>query len=83
MRKHSISIRKIILKFPSEQLAEIRKVTLARLLCDNGDAMDFMQPMAMESVSADNPRKHCSDKSIPRYDISPWEEDDPSDSLLP
>lgn len=32
--------------FSSDQLAEIKKVTLARLLCDNGDYIEYMQPNA-------------------------------------
>ena len=31
----------------TEQLAEIKKVTLARLLCDNGDYIEYMQPLAL------------------------------------
>ena len=43
----------------AEQLKEIRKTTLARLLCQNGDAMDAIQPRAMESVGPSNAKTPC------------------------
>lgn len=33
--------------FNAAQLKEIRKSSLARVLCDNGDRIEFMQPLAM------------------------------------
>lgn len=32
--------------FTQEQLQEIRKTTMARILCDNGDRLKRMQPRA-------------------------------------
>jgi peroxidase len=58
--------------FQSEQLASIRQVSFARILCDNGDAMDAIQERAMESVSATNPKKRCSGDEIPRLDLNLW-----------
>lgn len=69
--------------FLTEQLNEIRKVTLARLLCDNGDNMGHMQALAMESVSPEtNARKSCADAAIARFDVNQWE-DFTDDNLLP
>ena len=60
--------------FTREQLNEIRKVTLARILCDNGDAVDFVQPQTM--VSSDpflNAFQLCSTRSIfEPMDFSHW-----------
>lgn len=56
----------------ADQLATIRTVSLARLLCDNGDALDMIQGKALESVSESNPRKHCSGYQIPRLDLTRW-----------
>ena len=60
----------------TEQLAEIRKSSLARMLCDNGDAMDFIQPRAMESVGPGNERLPCSSNQIPTTDLNQWEDED-------
>lgn len=57
-----------------DQLKEIRKTTLARVLCDNGDAMDAIQLKSMEIVSESNHRKRCAGDDIPRMDISSWED---------
>ena len=53
------------------QLQELRKVTLASLLCEDGDALDMIQMRVMERVSSTNPRKRCSE--IPQMDLSYWE----------
>lgn len=58
----------------SDQLNEIRKTTLARVLCDNGDAMDAIQQLSMQPVTGSNPRKRCTGNEIPRIDLTLWEE---------
>lgn len=66
-------------KFTLFQLNEIRKTTLARILCDNGDAVDFVQPQTM--VSSDpflNAFQFCSTKSIfAPLDLSHWKAETP------
>lgn len=62
------------IRFTSDQLKEIRKTTLARVLCDNGDAMDAIQLKSMEIVSESNPRKRCAGDDIPLMDLSSWED---------
>jgi peroxidase len=57
-----------------DQLREIRKSSLARVLCDNGDAMDALQLKSMEVVSGSNPVKRCHGDDIPRMDLSSWED---------
>lgn len=59
--------------FSKEQLAEIRKSTLARILCDNGDKMDFVQPEVM--LTSDvflNAFQYCNTDIIERIDLSKW-----------
>ena len=60
--------------FTSEQLGEIRKSSLARILCDNGDRTDFIQPLAM--VSSDiflNAFQYCNTQIIPQIDLEKWQ----------
>ncbi|XP_064611459.1 peroxinectin A-like isoform X2 [Liolophura sinensis] len=58
--------------FTSAQLAEIRRVTLARIICDNFD-VDTIQPEAFKLSSVQgNERIACDD--IPRIDLSHWQE---------
>ncbi|XP_071043918.1 uncharacterized protein [Parasteatoda tepidariorum] len=60
--------------FTKEQLTEIRKSTLARILCDNADSADFMQPSAMYvSDPFLNAYQTCSSADIPVMDLSKWE----------
>ena len=56
--------------FTPAQLAEIRKTSLARVLCDNGDAISTIQrnPFVMGN------RVPCF-LSIPGINFAPWEED--------
>lgn len=59
--------------FTKRQLSEIRKISLARILCDNGDETDFVQPLAM--VSSDiflNAFQYCNTQIIPKIDLTKW-----------
>ncbi|CAL7938615.1 unnamed protein product [Xylocopa violacea] len=58
------------LAFTIEQLNEIRKSSIARLLCDNGDQIRRMQLRGFQQVSATNPIMDCDD--IPSIDLSLW-----------
>uniref|UniRef100_T1IJ78 Peroxidase n=1 Tax=Strigamia maritima TaxID=126957 RepID=T1IJ78_STRMM len=61
--------------FTLDQLREIRRVTLARLLCDNGDKIHQMQPLAFLQPADWNPRTGCSSAdAIPHMDFNPWKE---------
>ena len=58
-----------------DQLASIHNVTLARILCDNGDALDEIQGRAMQPVSEHNQKLSCSDHlNLPRVDLSLWKD---------
>ncbi|KAM7359833.1 peroxidase isoform 2-T4 [Cochliomyia hominivorax] len=56
--------------FTPDQLAEIRKASMARLLCDNGNNIASMQPHAFLTVSKSNPVVPCS--NIPQVDLTKW-----------
>ncbi|XP_037896461.1 peroxidase [Glossina fuscipes] len=56
--------------FTPDQLAEIRKASMARLLCDNGNSIESMQPKAFLQVSNSNPVVSCS--NIREVDLSKW-----------
>ncbi|KAL4713807.1 hypothetical protein ACJJTC_015461 [Scirpophaga incertulas] len=59
-------------RFTLEQLTEIRKTTLAGVICANEELLDQTQPRAMETVSANNPLVDC--RELPQPDLSPWRE---------
>ncbi|XP_013777552.2 uncharacterized protein LOC106462198, partial [Limulus polyphemus] len=60
--------------FTKEQLKEIRKVTLARVLCDNADKADFIQPSTM--LISDpflNAYQTCNTEDISSLDLKKWQ----------
>ncbi|XP_075990865.1 peroxidasin homolog cardinal [Anticarsia gemmatalis] len=58
------------LSFTLEQLTEIRKTTLAGVICANEDLLDQAQPRVMEAVSPTNPLVDC--KELPQPSFKPW-----------
>ena len=56
--------------FSFRQLRELRKVSLARVICDNADDIDQIQPRVMELAGRNNPFKKCS--QIPQMDLRRW-----------
>lgn len=54
----------------AEQLTEIRKTTLAGVICANEELLDQAQPRVMETVSATNPLVDCRELPQPRF--APW-----------
>ncbi|XP_026670938.1 peroxidase-like [Ceratina calcarata] len=60
------------LAFTIEQLNEIRKASISRLFCDNGDYITSMQPRGFEQVSSTNPIMNC--ENIPAIDLSLWKD---------
>lgn len=60
-------------KFTPKQLTEIRKTTLASVICDNSDNVDHVQPRVMEQSSgATNENLPCSNIEAP--DLNPWKD---------
>ncbi|XP_063223065.1 uncharacterized protein LOC134531301 [Bacillus rossius redtenbacheri] len=59
--------------FSKEQLNELRKVTLARVICDNVDHMDEVQPnIFLEKDPFLNAMAPCAGPVVPRLDLAPW-----------
>ncbi|XP_048519800.1 uncharacterized protein LOC109542192 [Dendroctonus ponderosae] len=62
-----------VVRFTEAQLAEIRKITLAKTLCDNTDAYSDIQRSAFDLPSNFlNPRISCN--SMPSIDFNAWKE---------
>jgi peroxidase len=61
--------------FTPEQLHEIRKTRMARVICDNTDLIDSIQlyPMVLPDHEI-NPRVPCRSGVIPSIDFSKWAE---------
>lgn len=61
--------------FTLEQLSEIRKVKLSRMLCDNGDDIDSVQVYAMVLPDHEiNPRVPCKSGILRSIDFSKWKD---------
>ncbi|XP_072402759.1 salivary peroxidase/catechol oxidase isoform X2 [Diabrotica undecimpunctata] len=58
--------------FTSEQLDEIRKITLATIICDNADNLKTVQEKVMERVGPNNNYIDCSDVNRPNFEL--WKE---------
>ncbi|KAK7085338.1 hypothetical protein SK128_027614, partial [Halocaridina rubra] len=62
--------------FTKDQLMQIRKISLARVICDNLPELGSMQRWPFRNYATGNPRLPCSSQSIPRMDYGAWEEGD-------
>ncbi|XP_011136255.1 peroxidase isoform X3 [Harpegnathos saltator] len=61
--------------FASQQLAQLRNVTLARIFCDNGDNITHMQRNVFLKPQAGNELRSCTDfEAIPSVDLFAWAE---------
>ncbi|KAK2576901.1 hypothetical protein KPH14_005526 [Odynerus spinipes] len=58
--------------FTEEQLQELRKTSLAKLLCDCSDSVIQIQSKVMRSIGPDNPMMSCED--IPDISLEMWKE---------
>ena len=59
--------------FTLEQLAEIRKAKLSRIMCDNSDDIETLQVFAMVLPDHEiNPRVPCKSSVLPSIDLSKW-----------
>ncbi|KAJ6637387.1 Peroxidase [Pseudolycoriella hygida] len=58
--------------FSRGQLSEIRKASIARLICDNSNHIQTIQPSAFLRVSKTNELTSCS--NIPIVDLSQWKD---------
>jgi len=56
--------------FTEQQLNEVRKTSMARIICDNTDEIDRIQPLAFKMpTSKANAMRSCSETSIPSVDL--------------
>ena len=60
--------------FSPGQLEEVRKASLARILCDNSEVKS-MQPKAMKGVSRSNPLLDCDSGIIEHLNIESFKID--------
>ncbi|XP_024940632.1 uncharacterized protein LOC107267540 isoform X2 [Cephus cinctus] len=58
--------------FTEGQLKEVRKSSLAKLICDCSDEVTEIQPEVMRSIGVDNPMLSCED--IPGPSLNPWKD---------
>ncbi|CAL4113680.1 unnamed protein product [Meganyctiphanes norvegica] len=58
--------------FEIEQLQEIRRTSWARILCDNSENLDSIQPLAFRFPSRFNPLVPCRSPIIPQLNLQPW-----------
>jgi len=57
-------------RFSQQELAEIRKSSLARLICDNSD-VDSVQPFVLKlPLSNTNARRSCNEQTIQRVNLN-------------
>ncbi|XP_041975377.1 peroxidase-like protein 3 [Aricia agestis] len=59
-----------VIQFSEEQLAEIRKTTLAGVFCANEVDLELVQPRIMEAASLTNPLMQC--QLLPQPTFEPW-----------
>ncbi|CAG9787403.1 unnamed protein product [Diatraea saccharalis] len=58
--------------FSTEQLRQLKKASIARLICDNTDVI-YVQRNAFERESPANPKEHCDNyATIPYVDLTVW-----------
>ncbi|KAM7364696.1 chorion peroxidase [Cochliomyia hominivorax] len=61
--------------FTLDQLHEIRKVTMSRIICDNADHLTLREVQPMAFVRGDFPGNHplrCDSPHIPSMDLEAW-----------
>ncbi len=62
-----------LVRFTDSQLAEIRRVTLSKVICDTGDDVSAIQRAAFDIPDPFlNPRVSCA--ALPSLDLSLWKE---------
>jgi len=57
--------------FSQQQLDEVRKTSMARIICDNTDEIDRIQPLAFKMpTSKANAMRSCTEDSIPTVNLN-------------
>lgn len=65
---------KLLLFLIAGQIGELKKASLARVLCDNAVGIESMQLDVFEAPSATNPLVDCSDSRIPQISLNEWKD---------
>ena len=61
--------------FTRDQLREIKKISLARVLCDSGPNIQVIQPFVLAKSNVDwNGKQYCNSPLIPSVDYSMWKQ---------
>jgi len=61
--------------FSLAQLDEVRKTSMSRIICDNTDELDSIQPLAFKMpTSKANAVRSCSENSIPKVNLEVFRE---------
>nr|XP_045591926.1 peroxidase-like [Procambarus clarkii] len=58
--------------FTEAQLNSIRMMSWARVLCETGDMLGYVQPLAFRLPRGLNERIPCDSPGIPGLDLTPW-----------
>ncbi|KAL0881413.1 hypothetical protein ABMA27_001279 [Loxostege sticticalis] len=63
----------MIHSFSPEQLQQLKKASIARLICDNTEHVHYVQSRAFELETQWNPKVRCDDTgAVPRVDFTAW-----------
>ncbi|KRZ83387.1 Peroxidasin -like protein [Trichinella sp. T8] len=60
--------------FRPDQLYEIKKTTLARILCDSGDEIDRVQRDIFKNIGSTNPEHYTRCEHLPNINLNMWQE---------
>ena len=68
------------LRFTRGQLREIRKVSMARILCDNTEQLAEIQPQVFQKIgsSVANILRPCNSRDIPKLNLNEFAQREPS-----
>merc|ERR1712113_218736 len=70
--------------FSLPQLDEVRKTSLARIICDNTEDVDSIQPLAFKvPTSSANAVRSCSSDAIPRVNLNVFRSSSSFGEMLP
>ncbi|KAI1288387.1 Chorion peroxidase [Halotydeus destructor] len=59
--------------FSQDQINEIKKTSLSRIVCDNIDGLEKIQPLSLiKPLEPWNTRVDCNSETIPRLDFRKW-----------
>ena len=58
--------------FAGSQLTELKQTTLARVICDNSDGIQFLQSDVFVLAQYPSGQLSCEDNTISRVDLKVW-----------